>query len=112
MPDSQVYAMNKGWFEKLDGETKDAIKQAAEVSLQQNLAQVPASRAFAMAEMRKASVQFYVPKPEELAQWKEKAGAQRKEWDPIKAKILGSADKFEALVEAANHASRYYVNDV
>jgi TRAP-type C4-dicarboxylate transport system substrate-binding protein len=112
VPDSQVYAMNKAWFGKLDGDTKEAIKEAAEVSFQQNLAQVPASRAFAMAEMRKAGVQFYVPKPDELAQWKEKSGAQRKEWDAIKAKILGSADKFKALEDAANTASKYYVNDV
>ena len=112
VPDSQVYAMNKGWFDKLDAETKNAIKEAAEVSFQQNLSQVPASRAFAMAEMRKAGVQFYVPKADELAQWKEKSGAQRKEWDAIKAKILGSADKFQPLVEAANTASKYYVNDV
>jgi TRAP-type C4-dicarboxylate transport system substrate-binding protein len=112
VPDSQVYAMNKAWFDKLDGDTKKAIKEAAEVSFQQNLAQVPASRAFAMAEMRKAGVQFYVPKPDELAQWKEKSGAQRKEWDAIKAKILGSADKFKALEDAANTASKYYVNDV
>jgi TRAP-type C4-dicarboxylate transport system substrate-binding protein len=112
VPDSQVYAMNKAWFGKLDGDTKEAIKEAAEVSFQQNLAQVPASRAFAMAEMRKAGVQFYVPKPDELAQWKEKSGAQRKEWDSIKAKILGSADKFKGLEDAANTASKYYVNDV
>jgi TRAP-type C4-dicarboxylate transport system substrate-binding protein len=112
VPDSQVYAMNKAWFDKLDGDTKEGIKQAAEVSFQQNLAQVPASRAFAMAEMRKAGVQFYVPKPDELAQWKEKSGARRKEWDATKAKILGSADKFKALVDAANKPSKYYVNDV
>jgi TRAP-type C4-dicarboxylate transport system substrate-binding protein len=112
VPDSQVYAMNKAWFGKLDGDTKEGIKEAAEVSFQQNLAQVPASRAFAMAEMRKAGVQFYVPKPDELAQWKEKSGAQRKEWNAIKARILGSADKFKALEDAANTASKYYVNDV
>lgn len=112
VPDSQVYAMNKAWFDKLDTGTKDAIKEAAAVCFQQNLAQVPASRAFAMAEMRKAGVQFYVPKPDELAQWKEKAGAQRKEWDPIKTKILGSADKFKPLAEAANQQAKYYVNDV
>jgi TRAP-type C4-dicarboxylate transport system substrate-binding protein len=112
VPDSQVYAMNKAWFDKLDGDSKEGIKQAAEVSFQQNLAQVPASRAFAMAEMRKAGVQFYVPKPDELAQWKEKSGAQRKEWDATKAKILGSADKFKPLVDAANKPSKYYVNDV
>ena len=112
VPDSQVYAMNRTWFSKLDTETKDAIKEAADVCLQQNLAQVPASRAFAMAEMRKAGVQFYVPKPDELAQWKEKSGAQRKEWDAIKTKILGSADKFQPLVDAANKPSKYFVNDV
>jgi TRAP-type C4-dicarboxylate transport system substrate-binding protein len=112
VPDSQCYAMNKPWFDKLDLDTKNAIKETADVSLQQNLAQVPASRAFAMAEMHKAGVQFYVPKPDELAQWKEKAGAQRKEWDEIKAKILGSADKFNALAEAANTPCKYYVNDV
>ncbi len=112
VPDSQVYAMNRTWFSKLDTETKDAIKEAADVCLQQNLAQVPASRAFAMAEMRKAGVQFYVPKPDELAQWKEKSGAQRKEWDAIKTKIFGSADKFQPLVDAANKPSKYFVNDV
>ncbi|MEJ2376817.1 MAG: TRAP transporter substrate-binding protein [Pseudolabrys sp.] len=112
VPDSQCYAMNKDWFNGLDADTKDGIRQAADVCLQQNLAQVPASRAYAMAEMRKAGVKFYVPKPDELAQWKEKAGAQRKEWDPVKAKILGSADKFKALEEAANTPCKYYVNDV
>ncbi len=112
VPDSQVYAMNNAWFEKLDSETKDGVRQAGEVSLQQNLAQVPASRAYAMAEMRAAGVQFYVPTANELAQWKDKAGAQRKEWDETKAKILGSADKFKELVDAANTPSKYYVNDV
>ncbi|MBZ8134058.1 C4-dicarboxylate ABC transporter [Afifella sp. IM 167] len=112
VPDSQVYGMNKQWFDGLDGETKEAIKQASETCLQQNLAQVPASRAFAMAEMRKAGVEFYVPTEDELAQWKDKAGAQRPEWDEIKTQILGSPDKFQALVDAANSQGRYYVNDV
>lgn len=112
VPDSQVYAMNRAWFSKLDTDMKDAVRQAADVCFQQNLAQVPASRAFAMAEMSKAGVQFYVPKPDELAQWKEKSGAQRTEWDAIKTKILGSADKFKALVDAANKPSKYYVHDV
>lgn len=112
VPDSQVYAMNKTWFDACDKETQHAIREAAGVCLQQNLAQVPASRAYAMAEMRAAGVQFYVPKPDELAQWKEKSGAQRKEWDDIKTKILGSPDKFQALVDAANKPSKYYVNDI
>ncbi len=112
VPDSQVYAMNKAWFDGLDDETKDAIRAAAETCLQQNLAQVPASRAYAMAEMHAAGVEFYVPTEEELAQWKDKAGAQLPDWDPIKTQILGSPDKFQALVDAANTQGKYYVNDV
>jgi TRAP-type C4-dicarboxylate transport system substrate-binding protein len=112
VPDSQVYAMNKGWFDGLDKETRQSIRDAADVCLQQNLSQVPASRAFAMAEMSKAGVEFYVPTADELAQWKEKSGAQRKEWDDIKTKILGSPDKFKPLVDAANKPSKYFVNDI
>lgn len=112
VPDSQVYAMNKAWFDGLDGEVQEAIRAAADTCLQQNLAQVPASRAFAMAEMAAAGVEFYVPTAEELEQWKEKAGAQRADWDPIKTQILGSPDKFQALVDAANTPSKYYVHDV
>jgi TRAP-type C4-dicarboxylate transport system substrate-binding protein len=112
VPDSQVYAINKAWFDGLDKETQQSIRDAADVCLQQNLSQVPASRAYAMAEMRKAGVEFYIPTPDELAEWKERAGAQRKEWDDIKIKILGSADKFQPLVDAANKPSKYFVNDI
>jgi TRAP-type C4-dicarboxylate transport system substrate-binding protein len=112
VPDSQVYAINKAWFDGLDKETQQSVRDAADVCLQQNLSQVPASRAFAMAEMRKAGVDFYIPTEDELAQWKERAGAQRKEWDDIKIKILGSVDKFQPLVDAANTPSKYFVDDI
>ena len=91
---------------------REGIDFASEVTFQQNLAQVPASRAFAMAEMGKAGVQFYVPTADELGQWKEAAGHQRKEWDEWKVELGGSIANFDKLLEAANTQGKYFVHDV
>ena len=110
--DAQVYSCNLKWLRSLSDASQQGIRQAAEVTFQQNLAQVPASRAFAMAEMAKAGTKYYVPNEEELNQWKEVAGAQRPEWNDLKKKLAGSLAEFGAFEEAANTRSKYYVNDV
>ena len=58
VPDSQVYSCNLAWFESLPKDIQEGVDFASEVTFAQNLAQVPASRAFAMAEMAKAGVKF------------------------------------------------------
>ncbi len=112
VPDSQVYSCNLAWFESLPKKVQEGIDFASEVTFQQNLAQVPASRAFAMAEMAKAGVKFYVPTKDELASWAAKAGQQLKEWDEWKIKLGGSLKNFEKLREAANTQGKYTVHDV
>jgi TRAP-type C4-dicarboxylate transport system substrate-binding protein len=112
VPDSQVYSCNLAWFESLPKDVQEGIDFASEVTFAQNLAQVPASRAFAMAEMAKAGVKFYAPTKDELAQWAAAAGQQRKEWDEWKIKLGGSIANFDKLLEAANTPSRHYVHDV
>jgi TRAP-type C4-dicarboxylate transport system substrate-binding protein len=112
VPDSQVYSCNLAWFESLPKDVQEGIDFASEVTFAQNLAQVPASRAFAMAEMAKAGVKFYVPTKGELAQWVEAAGQQRKEWDEWKIELGGSIKNFDLMYEAAQIQSRYYVHDV
>jgi TRAP-type C4-dicarboxylate transport system substrate-binding protein len=112
VPDSQVYSCNLEWLTSLPGDVQEGIAFASEVTFQQNLAQVPASRAFAMAEMAKAGVKFYVPTADELAAWKEAGGHQRKEWDEWKVKLGGSIATFDKLLEAANTQSKYFVHDV
>ena len=112
VPDSQVYSCNMEWFRGLPPAVQDGIDFASEVTFQQNLAQVPASRAYAMAEMAKAGVQFYTPTDDELAQWVEACGAQRPEWNRTKERLAGSLDAFERMREAAQTPSRYFVHDV
>ncbi|MGF1629130.1 MAG: TRAP transporter substrate-binding protein [Kiloniellaceae bacterium] len=112
VPDSQVYACNTQWLQGLAGDLREAIGFASQITFLQNLAQVPASRAFAMAEMAKAGVQFYVPTADEIAAWAEACGHQRPEWDSWKKDLAGSLETFEKLLEAANTASPYYVHDV
>ncbi len=112
VPDSQVYSCNLQWFRGLPQEVQDQIDFASEITFQQNLAQVPASRAYAMAEMAAAGVQFYSPTEDELGQWAEACGWQRPEWNDTKVKLAGSIESFERMREAAATRGNYYVHDI
>ena len=110
--DAQVYSCNLEWLRSLSSQGQAGVRHAAEITFQQNLAQVPASRAFAMAEMAKAGTEYYAPNEDELNQWKEVAGAQRSEWNDLKKDLAGNLAKFDEFEEAANAQGRYYVDDV
>ncbi|MDH3230632.1 MAG: TRAP transporter substrate-binding protein [Alphaproteobacteria bacterium] len=112
VPDSQVYSCNLEWFNGLPKDVREGIDFASEVTFQQNLAQVPASRAFAMAEMAAAGVKFHALTKDEYAAWVETAGQQRKEWNEWKVQLGGSIATFDRLLEAANTKSKYNVHDV
>ena len=110
--DAQVYSCNLKWLNGLSDQGQAGVRAAADITFQQNLAQVPASRAFAMAEIAKAGTKYYAPNDDELAQWKAVAGAQRPEWNDLKKKLAGSLAKFGEFREAAETQAQYYVNDV
>lgn len=111
VPDSQVYSVNLEWFNALPGDVQEAIMWAGEMTFHQNLAKVPSARTFAMAELRKAGVEFHSLSEEQLAVWKETGGYQRPEWDQFKVDLAGSMDAFARLEEAAGMQSKYYVHD-
>jgi TRAP-type C4-dicarboxylate transport system substrate-binding protein len=111
VPDSQTYACNLEWFNSLPGDVQEAIEWASEMSFHQNLAKVPSSRAFAMAEMRKSGVEFHSLNDDQMAEWKDTVGYQRSEWDSFKTELAGSMETFDKLVEAAGTMGKYYVHD-
>jgi len=112
VPDSQVYSCNAAWFRKLPAKVREGIEFASDITFHQNLAQVPAARAYAMAEMAAAGVKFYVPTAAEIKQWVDACGYQRTEWNETKTKLAGSLDNFERMREAARTRTNYYVHDV
>lgn len=111
VPDSQVYSCNLEWFNGLPMAVREGIEFASEVTAHQNLAKVPAARAYAMAEMSATGVQFYSPTADELQQWVNKGGHQNSEWDTYKKDLAGSMGAFDKLLEAANTQGKYFVND-
>ena len=111
VPDSQVFSCNLEWFNSLPADVQEGIEFAAEITSQQNLAKVPAARAYAMSELSKSGVEFHSLTGDQLAVWKETGGYQRTEWDAFKTELAGSMGAFERLEEGANTASRYYVHD-
>jgi TRAP-type C4-dicarboxylate transport system substrate-binding protein len=111
VPDSQVYSCNLEWFQGLPADVQDGIVFASDITAHQNLAKVPAARNFAMAEMRKAGVEFYSPSTDELGEWVAAGGYQRPEWETFKTELAGSLETFSKLEEAANTQGRLYVHD-
>lgn len=112
IPDSQVYSCSLDWYRGLPDALQAGIDQASEVTFRQNLAQVPAARAYSMYRLREAGVRFYKPTEEELAVWRETCGHQLSTWDGLKEELAGSLETFERLREATQRDSNYYVDDL
>ncbi len=111
VPDSQVYSCNLEWFNSMPGDVQEGIMWGAEMTAHQNLAKVPSARAYAMAELTKAGVQFHSLSDDQLAEWKAAGGFQRSEWDEFKVDLAGSMDNFAKMEEAAGTQGKYYVHD-
>ncbi|MBV6633856.1 MAG: TRAP transporter substrate-binding protein [Alphaproteobacteria bacterium] len=111
VPDSQVFSVNLEWFNSLPADVQAGIEFAGELTAHQNLAKVPSARAYAMAELAKASVEFHQLNQDQLGEWQEAGGYQRSEWDKFKVDLAGSMDTFAKLEEAASTKGRFYVHD-
>ncbi|MGB5836466.1 MAG: TRAP transporter substrate-binding protein, partial [Albidovulum sp.] len=111
VPDSQVYSCNLEWFNSMPADVQDGIMEAAEITRHQNLSKVPSARNYAMAELRKANVEFHSLSDDQLAEWQSVGGYQNADWDSFKVELAGSMDTFAKLEEAAGTMGRYYVHD-
>ena len=111
VPDSQVFSMNLEWFNSLPKDVQEGIEFAGEMNTAQNLAKVPAARAYAMAELRKSGVEFHSLSAAQLAEWEAAGGYQNSDWDPFKVELAGSMDAFNKLAEGTMQQSRHYVHD-
>lgn len=111
VPDSQVYSCNLEWFNSLPADVQEGVMWGSEMTGHQNLSKVPSARAYAMAELRKAGVEFHSLSEDQLAEWKDAGGYQRPEWDEFKTELAGSMDAFAKLEEAAGTQGKYFVHD-
>jgi len=111
VPDSQVYSCNLEWFSSLPADVQDGVMWGSEMTAHQNLSKVPSARAYAMAELNKAGVEFHSLSDDQLAEWQAAGGYQRPEWDEFKTELAGSMDAFAKLEEAASTQGKYYVHD-
>lgn len=111
VPDSQCFSCNLEWFNSLPADVQEGFDFGCEMTFAQNLAKVPSSRAYAMAEMRRSGVEFHSLSDDQLAEWKDAGGYQRSEWDSFKTELAGSMGVFGKLEEAAGTDGRYYVHD-
>jgi TRAP-type C4-dicarboxylate transport system substrate-binding protein len=112
VPDAQVYSCNIEWLKSLPSRIQDGILEASSITFEQNLAKVPAARAYSMSQLGAEGVEFYTPNDSEMKQWVDAAGHQRDDWTQTKKDLAGSIKKFDKLLTAANTKSRFNVDDV
>lgn len=108
--DAQVYTCNKEWFDSLPAELQEGVMQASATTFRENLAKVPAARAYAYNQMRQAGVEIYNPTDDEIAQWRDRCGHQLADWDETKLELAGSMDVFEQLLAATEESNGYFVD--
>lgn len=111
VPDSQVYSCNLEWFNSLPKDVQEGIEFASAITAQQNLAKVPSSRNYAMAELAAAGVKFHALSDSQLGEWEAAGGYKRQEWASFRTQLAGSAALFSKLETAANTQGRLYVHD-
>ena len=111
VPDSQVYSCNLEWFNSMPADIQEAIMWGSEMTAHQNLAKVPSSRTYAMAELAKSGVEFHSLSEDQLGEWKAAGGYQLAEWDSFKTELAGSMDNFAKMEEAAGTQGKFYVHD-
>ncbi|WP_312934578.1 TRAP transporter substrate-binding protein [Stutzerimonas nitrititolerans] len=110
VPDAQVYTCNKKWFDAQPADIREGIMQASDVTFRENLAKVPAARAYSYYEMRQAGVSIYSATENERQQWKEKCGHQLEDWNDLKVKLAGSLARFDDLLAATEVSNGYFVD--
>ena len=106
VPDSQVYSCNLEWFNSMPADVQEGIDVGSEMTAHQNLAKVPSARTYAMAELRKAGVEFHSLSEDQLAEWKDAGGYQRSEWDEFKVELAGSMDDVRQAGRSRRHAGQ------
>ena len=108
--DAQVYTCNKEWFDSLSAPIQEGVMQASATTFRENLAKVPAARAYAYNQMRQAGVDVYSPTEDEIAQWRDRCGHQLADWDETKLELAGSMEVFEKLLAATEESNGYFVD--
>lgn len=107
--DAQMFNCNLAWFESLPKEMQMQIEEASEMTQAQSFAQIPKSRANAIADFEKAGVKFYLPNAAEHQKWVDICGEPRPEWNPFKIELAGSLANFDKLKLAANTKGKFTV---
>lgn len=102
VPDAQMFAANAAWYQQLPADLRTAFDDANALTQIETFAQIEKARAESMRLLREGGSTFYNPTADELKQWVEAVGEQRKEYDEFKIQFAGSIEGFDRLKLAAN----------
>ena len=111
VPDAQMFAANAGWYKSLNDSQRRGFDDAVAKTQLETFAQLEPARNEAMRQMAANGCAFHQLSADEMKQWVDACGEQKKEWDEFKVKLAGSLDNFEKFKKAANTKGPITVSD-
>ncbi|MEH6826207.1 MAG: TRAP transporter substrate-binding protein DctP [Motiliproteus sp.] len=105
--DGWVAVVNKVWLDALPRHLRLIVRDAAEKTFQQHLLRTREVTQHCIGELARLGTTFYVPTEQEREAWIDCCGPTKKQWDPIKKRLLGDTKTFERLIEATQINNGY-----
>ena len=102
VPDAQMFAANAAWYQQLPADLRHAFDAANEQTQIETFAQIERARTESMRILREGGCAFHNPTADEMKQWMDTCGEQRKEYEEFKVQFAGSLGAFDAFKTAAN----------
>ena len=102
VPDAQMFAANAAWYQQLPADLRNAFDAANEQTQIETFAQIERARTESMRILREGGCAFHNPTADEMKQWMDTCGEQRKEYEEFKVQFAGSLGAFDAFKTAAN----------
>jgi len=108
---ASVYSINLAWFDSLPSTVQGQIREAAELIFEDQLKAALDTARLTRRLFKQDGVTLYWPTENELSQWREVGGAQRKEWDDLKLELAGGEIEFQRFVKATQEAGKISIGD-
>jgi TRAP-type C4-dicarboxylate transport system substrate-binding protein len=107
--DGWAAVISQSWLNSLPKDLQEIVYQASDKTFREQIKKAEQITDACIKVFELAGTTVYMPTSDEKQQWIDQCGYSRKEWDPIKAKILGDSTLFEQLLAATKVNNGYTI---
>jgi TRAP-type C4-dicarboxylate transport system substrate-binding protein len=107
--DGWAAVISQDWLNSLPKDLQEVVHQASDKTFREQIKKAAEITERCIKYFELAGTSVYTPTRDEKQQWIDQCGYARKEWDPIKERILGDVKLFDQLLEATQVNNGYTI---